>query len=171
VHYLLLLQAPDPRADFAVDAAEAALQARGATRAVDNSMTLSTSSGPVRFERLNEQQRCIALEVRVLLSDHTAGLTDALQLAGEVASASGCLLVDPQLQRSVGQGDLAAAQTKFSELAAYAGHYTGWSASAGMTSPSASSGPTSDPLVRIALVVFVIALVVGYWVVSSMLRQ
>ncbi len=170
MNYDFLIQSKEASTSYEVERVETALLAQGAVLQPDGGLRLSSPVADLLFRRLMESGRCVASEVQVSLSDRFELLHETLKVASAVAASAECRLIDPQLGRAVTEQDQAAVQDKFAQVSTYAGNFSGWGPSAGMTvtTPESSNGLFGDSAFRTVLVVFGAALLLGYLLVSRL---
>jgi len=152
-----------------LDAIEAALAERGATRRGDGAWLWRFGRGEVVGLPVPENGRLVAFELKVPLQDTTELVSAVLHAATEIAQAHQLRLLDPQLSRAVRTEMEGEVSDSYLRSARYAGEYLGVSEALGATSLAAPPPEEASPGLRIllALIVFGVVLFLTFRALNS----
>lgn len=160
--YDLLLQ-PPVGAPFEPDPVQTRLKSLGATTRGDGALLWRFAAGEVVVLPFREALQVRGLELKVPFSERTDLLGEALSAVLELAKAEGLRVIDPQLGRTVLEGDLGAMADEFLRISRYAGQYHGLGDALPMLiGPSQDEGLSPATKGLLALLVFGVAMAAAW---------
>lgn len=128
-----------PGAPYDAARVDALLSERGVVARPDGGRTWRLKSGDVDVGVLREGGQVVATELRVMLSERTELMREAVTEAAALAAQGEVRLVDPQLGRALSASDAETVAEQYLRTARYAGEMMG------LTEAVAASFPDPSP--------------------------
>lgn len=128
-----------PGAPYDAARVDALLSERGVLARPDGGRTWRLKSGDVDVGVLREGGQVVATELRVMLSERTELMREAVTEAAALAGQAEVRLVDPQLGRALSASDAETVAEQYLRTARYAGEMMG------LTEAVAASFPDPSP--------------------------